>query len=236
MTTKTVYQTDPQGIYTGETFADLSPQEPDVWLIPGGCVEIAPPAIPAHKAARWNGSAWALIESYQGETVYHKTTSQPLLIDRPGPLPEGYTLEVPGDHQVWSQGQWIDDVPAQLQIRYAEQLRAVNTACEQEIVGGFACDALGDMHFYDSALVDQINLNSQLLSDAGGLVACRGTDGVKAYREHTAEQLHLVSDTFNEHRLARLQKALALKQRLDQARLDLDLAAIEAVSWEAVEA
>ena len=235
MTSKTVYQTDHQGMYTGETFADPCPLEPDVWLIPGGCVEIAPPTIPAHKAARWNGSAWALIESYQGETVYHKTTGQPLLVDRPGPLPESYTLVVPGDHQVWSQGQWVDDVPAQLQIRYAEHLRAVNTACEQEIVAGFVCDALGETYFYDSALVDQINLNSQLLSGAGGLVACRDTDNVKAYREHTADQLHLVSDAFNEHRLARLQKALVIKQQLDQALLASDLGALDAASWEAVD-
>ena len=236
MTSKTVYQTDHQGMYTGETFADPCPLEPDAWLIPGGCVEIAPTTIPAPKAALWKGSACALIESYQGETVYDKTTCQPLLVDRPGPLPEGYTLVVPGDHQVWSQGRWVDDVPAQLQIRYAEQLRAVNTACEQEIVAGFVCDALGETYFYDSALADQINLNGQLLRGAGGLVACRDIDAVKAYREHTAEQLNLVSDAFNEHRLARLQKALVIKQQMDQALLASDLGALEAVNWEAVEA
>ncbi|VVO66008.1 hypothetical protein PS903_01028 [Pseudomonas fluorescens] len=235
MTTKTVFQTDHLGIYTGETFADLSPVEPDVWLIPGGCVEIAPPLIPAHQAARWNGRAWTLIESYQGETVYQVGTGQPLVIDRPGPLPAGYTLQAPSDHQVWSNDQWVDDMPTQLQIRHAEQLQAVNSACEREIVGGFASDALGELHIYDSALPDQINLNSQLLSGAGGLVACRDIDSVKAYREHTAEQLHLVSDAFNEHRLARLQKALLIKQQMDQALLASDLSALEAVSWEVVE-
>ncbi|MFJ4115886.1 hypothetical protein ACIPV9_05585 [Pseudomonas psychrophila] len=46
MDTKIVYQTDHLGIYTGKTVADRSPLEPDVWLIPGGCVEVAPPAVP----------------------------------------------------------------------------------------------------------------------------------------------------------------------------------------------
>ena len=58
---------------------------------------------------------------------------------------------------------------------------------------------------------------------------------MKAYREHTAEQLNLVSDAFNEHRLARLQKALVIKQQMDQALLASDLGALEAVNWEAVE-
>ncbi|MNI90122.1 hypothetical protein D3C73_1476120 [compost metagenome] len=83
--------------------------------------------------------------------------------------------------------------------------------------------------------MDQINLNSQLLSGAGGLVACRDTDNVKAYREHTTQQLHLVSDAFNEHRLARLQKALVIKQQLDQALLASDLGALEVASWEAAD-
>lgn len=58
---KTVYQTDRSGNYVGPMAADASPLEPGVWLIPAGCVEVAPPNAPTGKIARWNGSAWVLV-------------------------------------------------------------------------------------------------------------------------------------------------------------------------------
>ncbi|MES2869600.1 MAG: phage tail protein [Pseudomonadota bacterium] len=231
MDTKVVYQTDHLGIYTGKTVADRSPLEPDAWLIPGGCVEVAPPTIAVHQAARWNGKEWKLIESYQGEIVYHKLTGQPLLIETPEPLPKGYTLKAPGEHQVWNKSQWVDDVPARAKIRYADQLAAINMACEQTITGGFYCDVLDEPHRYDSTLIDQVNLTSQVVLGNDGHLACRDAQGVKSYREHTAEQLHLVSAAFNHHRLTCQQKALSLKDRLDAALTANDLAAIDAASW-----
>lgn len=58
---KTVYQTDRNGNYVGPMLADESPLEPGVFLIPAGCVETAPPSIPAGKMARWTGAAWILV-------------------------------------------------------------------------------------------------------------------------------------------------------------------------------
>lgn len=55
-----VYQTNPQGVYLGPVQADPSPLEPDVWLIPGGCVETPPPAIPEGMMAVWRGEEWVL--------------------------------------------------------------------------------------------------------------------------------------------------------------------------------
>lgn len=66
--TKTVYQTDPAGVYLGPLDADESPLEPGVWLIPAGCVEIAPPGLDAGQAARWTGGAWVLVPDHRGET------------------------------------------------------------------------------------------------------------------------------------------------------------------------
>ena len=40
---KMVVQLDDNGYYSGQTYADRSPLEPGVWLIPGGCVDTAPP-------------------------------------------------------------------------------------------------------------------------------------------------------------------------------------------------
>ena len=62
MSTKTVFQTDRAGHYTGTTEADESPLEPGVFLMPAGAVETAPPTTwPDEKWPRWNGTRWDLV-------------------------------------------------------------------------------------------------------------------------------------------------------------------------------
>lgn len=56
-----VYQTDGSGFYVGQTAADPDPKNPGNWLIPAGCVEVAPPAMPHGKVAQWVGYKWKLI-------------------------------------------------------------------------------------------------------------------------------------------------------------------------------
>lgn len=59
---KIVYQADHAGLYAGEVEADESPLEPGVYLMPSGCVEVAPPTnIPDGKWPRWNGAAWQFV-------------------------------------------------------------------------------------------------------------------------------------------------------------------------------
>ncbi|PAU55230.1 phage tail protein [Pseudomonas sp. PICF141] len=232
MDTKVVYQTDHLGIFTGKTVADRSPLEPDVWLIPGGCVEVAPPAVPDRKAAFWDGRRWQLVDSYQGLTVYNIQTREPLVIERAGSLPTGYTLEVPGPGQIWGNGHWIDDIPAVIELRYVAQLSAVNTACLQEITGGFWSAVLGDRFFYETQLQDQLNLTGMILRGLGGGYACQDQAGVKAFLDHTAEQLRQIGDEFTEFKMQRLRKANDLKQALALARSTSDLDALNAVTWE----
>lgn len=57
---KTVYQTDRNGVYVGPVRADESPREPGIYLIPAGAVETRPPTIPAGQRARWSDGEWAL--------------------------------------------------------------------------------------------------------------------------------------------------------------------------------
>ena len=232
MDIKVVYQTDHLGIYTGKTVADRSPLEPGVWLIPGGCVEVAPPAVPDKKAALWDGRKWQLVDSYQGLTVYNTMTRAPLVIERAGALPAGYTLEVPGPGQIWGNGHWVDDIPALTVLRYTAQVSAVNLACLQEITGGFWSAALGDRFFYESQIEDQLNLTSLILRNLGGGYACRDEAGVMDFREHSSDQLLQIGNEFTEFKLLRLRKSNDLKQTLAAARLASDLDAINAVSWE----
>ncbi|VVN93219.1 phage tail protein [Pseudomonas fluorescens] len=232
MDTKIVYQTDHLGIFTGETVADPSPLEPGVWLIPGGCVEIAPPAVPKNKAAFWNGRRWQLVDSYQGLTAYNIETRAALVIERAGSLPTGYTLEVPGPGQIWGNGHWVDDIPAVIELRYSAQLSAVNMACLQEITGGFWSVALGDRFFYETQLEDQLNLTGMILRGLDGVFACHDESGVKAFLDHSSDQLRQIGDEFSDFKLQRLRKANDLKQALAAARLASDLNALNAVAWE----
>ncbi len=234
MDTKVVYQTDHQGIYTGTTVADRSPLESEVWLIPGGCVEVAPPAVPENKAALWNGRKWVLVDSYQGLTVYNITTRAALVIEQAGDIPVGYTLAVPAPGQIWSNGRWVDDIPAVLDLRYNAQLAAINAACLQEITGGFGSAALGERYFYGAQVEDQLNLTGLILRGLGGGYACRDQYGVTDFRDHTQEQLLQVSNEFTEFKLQRLRKANDLKQALIAARAAVDLSALNALVWESV--
>ncbi|MNJ42187.1 hypothetical protein D3C77_371440 [compost metagenome] len=234
MDTKIVYQTDHLGIYTGPTVADRSPLEPDVWLIPAGCVDVAPPAVPEFKAAHWDGKRWQLIDSYHGLTAYNVETLEPMVIDRLGALPPGYTLEVPGPGQIWDGQHWVDDVPAVVALRYREKLEAINSGCLQQITGGIWSLALGDRHYYGTELEDQLNLIGLILRGSGGAYACRNAKGVTSYLEHTQVQLLQVSDEFTTFKLALLQRANELKQALLVARDAEDLDALNAIVWEVV--
>lgn len=233
MTPKIVYQTDHNGLYLGPTEADPCPLEDGVWLIPGGCVEVAPPAIPDGKAAHWDGEHWHLIDCLLGLTAYNTATGEPMQIDRLGALPLGYTLKVPGPHQVWRNGEWEDDIPAAVQRVHAEQYQAINAACELSITGGFTSAALDTPHRYSSQLDDQLNLTGAILRGADMPYACRDEQGHKAFRPHTIEQLRQVGDDFSLFKLQLLQRANDLKQRLDAARDAADLDALTAITWEA---
>lgn len=62
METKTVYQLDAEGNYVGPAIADESPLEPGVFLIPGGCITLAPPKAIDGKVRRWDGKRWRQVE------------------------------------------------------------------------------------------------------------------------------------------------------------------------------
>lgn len=234
MTVKTVYQTDHLGVYVGETVAEASPLEPGIWLIPARCVEITPPVIPERKAALWDGERWQVIDSYHGLTAYNTKTRAPIVVDRLGSSPAGYTLEVPGPGQIWTGDRWIDDIPAVVELRYHEQLQAMNIACQREITGGFWSTALDERYRYTSELDDQVNLTGVALRGLNGPYPCYDEQGIKAFRPHTAAQLRQVSDEFTEFKMLRLQKVADLTEQLQAARLAQDLDAINALTWESL--
>jgi hypothetical protein len=72
---KTVYQLDQTGAYLGETIAHESPLEPGVYLIPGGCVEIAPPETKEGEVAIWDG-VWTLVDLPEPEKPKEPTAEE----------------------------------------------------------------------------------------------------------------------------------------------------------------
>lgn len=56
--TKTVYQYDKDGYYTGPEIAFESPLEPGVYPLPANCTEIEPSAPNEGCRVRWDGASW----------------------------------------------------------------------------------------------------------------------------------------------------------------------------------
>lgn len=83
------FQTDESGYLVGEFDADESPLEPGVFLIPRGGVTIAPPAIGAEQAARWNGAAWDIVPDLRGRVYWLADHTRHEITERGIPLPAG---------------------------------------------------------------------------------------------------------------------------------------------------
>lgn len=63
---KQVSQLDQDGYFVGVVFADPSPLEPGVFLIPGGAVDAPAPTILEGQRAKWNGQ-WVFEDIPQPE-------------------------------------------------------------------------------------------------------------------------------------------------------------------------
>ena len=107
--TKKVCQLDEQGIYVGQTDADLSPEEADngIYLMPAGCVDTTLPEAKEGFVAKWTSDEWQYIENHIGKTVYSTATKKSMEISELGVIPEGYTLIKPENElEEWSGTAW----------------------------------------------------------------------------------------------------------------------------------
>lgn len=71
-----VYQINHDGIFAGVVLADQDPLNEGNFLIPSGCVEIAPPDFSNEQFARWDGTSWIIEDMPTPEP-----TPQPAPID-----------------------------------------------------------------------------------------------------------------------------------------------------------
>ncbi|WP_277759575.1 hypothetical protein [Pseudomonas sp. A34-9] len=231
MTDKIVYQTNHLGLFVAEVVADESPLEPGVYMIPGGCVEIPPPAIADHQAAWWNGQNWQLVDYFGGVVVYSTATGEPRTLEGFEPVPAGYTMKAPKPNQIWKNGEWIDDLDSVLTALQQKTMQAIGSDCAAYIAGGFNSNALGETYRYSSAIDDQVNLNGLVLLGVDEIYPCYDSHQVMVFLPHTIAQLQKVSLDLVRFRQAAQQHAETLRQAVAKAQKDKDLKAMKAITW-----
>ena len=127
--TKTVYQLDRHHCYLCATAADRDPLDENNWLIPAGCVEVAPPQTGKNQTAQWQqeSQTWRIIPDYRGQTVWRTDTGQhdgiaADTVTEPGALPEGLTIEPPPSSlHTWDGKAWVLDKAAAQARKAAQQ-------------------------------------------------------------------------------------------------------------------
>ena len=64
--------------FINQSKADISPLEPDVYLIPAFATEIQPPSVAENEAAVFddNSKTWNIVPDYRNVTLWHKLTAQ----------------------------------------------------------------------------------------------------------------------------------------------------------------
>ena len=131
--TKKVCQLDEQGIYVGQTDADLSPEEADngIYLMPAGCVDTTPPEAKEGFVAKWTSDEWQYIENHIGKTVYSTATKKSMEISELGVIPEGYTLIKPENElEEWRGKAWEISPEKQTALLAETQTRLIGNIDE----------------------------------------------------------------------------------------------------------
>lgn len=129
---KPVCQLDSDGLYLYQTMADLDVYTKDGgYIIPGGCIDAAPPEARDGHAAKWNGSAWEYLPDLRGQTAYRTSDGAAVTVEQAGALSDGLTLEPrPSEAHEWQNGAWTENPEraAELKAQALEQAKAAKLA------------------------------------------------------------------------------------------------------------
>lgn len=231
MKTKTVYQTNPLGLYVGPVQAEESPLEPGVFLVPGGCVETPPPPETEFKIACWINPEWQLLDYFGGVTVYNVHTAEPLTIDQVGPLPNGYTLKKPGAHQVWKHGQWVDDLHAVISSLQGAKLKTFEHNYWTYLDGGLLSAVLGAPHTYRIPPSTHLHLLGLVLARMDADFPCWNEQQEHAFRPHSHDQLSQLAKDLAVFKQGADLKLDSLTGAATQAVAAKNLEVLRALDW-----
>ncbi|EMO69809.1 hypothetical protein LEP1GSC120_3254 [Leptospira santarosai str. 200702252] len=177
-----------------------------------------------------------IAQNFEPRKVYNKTTGEERILQswedqidpetetENEPLKDKKNLLLP--HQLYTETDgWIVDV-----VRKKDSLtNLVNSICESKIISGFVSSALGAPHLYSSDRDDQLNLGDLVLLNASVLYKCADTDGVKGYRNHSANQIKQVLGDGVARRTFLLQKCASLKAMIQAVGADSKLDEIDTI-------
>ena len=126
-----LYHYDKNGEFTHQSTARPNPRE-DGFLIPNRATTEPPPKAEKGKVVVWN-NGWEQSEDHRGKTVYSVADKTRRPVNKPGPIPEGYTEEAPPSHRhEWDGSAWVldDDIKAEIE---AEETRDALAATDKDM-------------------------------------------------------------------------------------------------------
>ncbi|MDI7185563.1 hypothetical protein QMM42_04935 [Leptospira santarosai] len=175
-------------------------------------------------------------QNFEPRKVYNKTTGEERILqsweDQIDPETETDLEPLKDKNGLWSPHQiytetdgWVIDVDQ----KKNSLIRLVNSICEQKIVSGFASTALGASYFYSSDRDDQLNLVGLVSLNASVLYKCTDKDGIKEYRNHTADQIKQVLADGAARKTFLLQKCASLKAMIQAVGADSKLDEIDTI-------
>jgi len=130
-----IYNYHPEYKYfIGYSYADESPLEPGVWLIPAHATEIEPPKCKKNQVQIFDGSEWRNVVDKRG-TYYSTQTFEVITNIDPLNYPENSTKEpppeVPKDKILkWNDGWIIEDIHSLPELTPLEKLESVGLTVE----------------------------------------------------------------------------------------------------------
>ncbi|EMO14507.1 hypothetical protein QMM53_14870 [Leptospira santarosai] len=181
-----------------------------------------------------------MVQDFKPKAVYNKSTGvervlfnwdevlDPETETDIEPLKDKKGLLLP--HQLYTEIEgWIVDVDQ----KKNSLIKLVNSICESKITSGFASTALGTPYFYSSDRDDQLNLVGLASLNASVLYKCTDKDGIKEYRNHTADQIKQVLNDGAIRKTFLLQKCASLKAAIQTVDTDSKFDKIDITSgWD----
>ena len=141
----TLYHYHPEtGELLGQSAADRSPLEPDIWLIPAHATDLPPPKPKARQAAVFRDGRWQLAPDWRSAVLWSMEEGTAVSITEIGLTPaDVHATEKPRPSaaHLWKNGQWQEDTDLKsalldaLKNQLCQQIDAVADQVRRELAG-----------------------------------------------------------------------------------------------------
>ncbi|BCL41004.1 TPA: hypothetical protein RCG82_000613 [Enterobacter roggenkampii] len=142
---KTLYHYHPEtGELLGESPADPSPLEPEVWLIPAHATDLPPPKTKARQVAVFRDVRWQLAPDWRSAALWSTEDGTAVSIADIGVTPaDVHATETPRPSAAhrWQNGQWQEDADLRLalldalKIELCQQIDGLADQVRRELAG-----------------------------------------------------------------------------------------------------